>query len=346
MHRLRRSHDGEPGIERIRRGRGFGYRRHNGTWVRDPAALKRIRALAIPPAWDDVWICADERGHLQAAGTDAAGRRQYRYHDDWRRRRDTQKFARIEAFAAGLPALRDQIEADLRLDGLPRARVLACAARLLDEASFRIGSESYASSNGSFGLATLRRSHVTLSGDEARFDYRAKSGRRRVHTVHDPQAISVLRLLVERSGGGRELLVYREGDAWRDVRSADINGYLKGCLGDGHSAKDFRTWQATVLAGVEVATQPSPPGRRAQEDRIRAVIERVAEQLGNTPAVCRASYIDPRVFERFREGITIAPALDDLPPGTDLNERTEREAIESAVLQLLRGELTAEERAA
>lgn len=326
-------------MTRVRRGRGFAYRTLDGRPVRDPATLAHIRALAIPPAWEDVWIASDERSHLQAAGTDAAGRRQYRYHPEWQARRATQKFSRVEAFASTLPALRDRVARDLRRDGLPRERVLACAVRLLDEASFRVGGETYAERNGSFGLATLRRSHVRLEQDRATFDYSAKSGTRRIQVVRDPQALEVLRLLCERRGGGRELLAYREGDRWRDVRSSDINDYLKDHLVEPATAKDFRTWQATVLAAVKVAEEPPPDGAASLRRLGARVVREVADQLGNTPAVCRASYIDPRVFERLEEGVTIAGRLAVLPRGRGRWSRARREAVEAAVLDLLAGAL-------
>ena len=335
--RLRRSRDRSAGISRERRGKGFTYRWPNGRRIRDASTRERIRALAIPPAWEDVWICPDERGHLQAAGTDGAGRRQYLYHADWRARRDTRKFLRVESFARSLPVLRDRVEADIRTEGLTRRRVLACAARLLDEASFRIGGEAYAEANGSFGLATLRRSHVRMERTGARITYTAKSGRKRVHLVRDRDAVQVIRELCARSGGGRELLAYRSNDAWRDVRSSEINAYIQDHLGAGFSAKDFRTWQATVLAATLAGAEPVPATATARNRRIRTIVGEVADHMGNTPAVCRASYIDPRVFERFHGGITIAARLAKVPSGEGSARRSEREAVERAVLDLLDG---------
>ena len=313
------------------------YRSFDGSRVEDPEVLERIRALAIPPAWTEVWIAADELSHVQAAGTDASGRRQYRYHRAWQARRSIQKFRHVEAFAASLPALRDRIDEDLRRRGLPRERVLACAARLLDEGSFRIGGEVYAERNGSFGLATMRRSHVRIEGDRATFDYTAKSGKRRVHTVRDRRAIRVLRALLEREGGGRELLAYQDESGWHDVRSSDINAYLKDGLVEPATAKDFRTWQATVLAAVKVAGSPPPTSPAAARGLERRVVREVAEVLGNTPAVCRGSYIDPRVFDRLREGVTIADRLARIAPARGRWSRAHREAVEDAVLELLKG---------
>jgi DNA topoisomerase-1 len=338
MARLRRSDPSRPGITRSLRGRGFSYRGPRGAVIRDEATLARIRALSIPPAWEQVWISLDERGHLQATGVDAAGRRQYLYHEDWRRRRDTQKYRRIESFARTLPLLRERVADDLANDDVDRDRVLACAVRLLDQAFFRVGSEEYAARNGSFGLATLRKSHLQLEGDTATFDFTAKSGKRRIQVVRDPEVAEVLRRLKRRRTGGVELLAYREDGRWRDLRSADINAYLKERCGEEHTAKDFRTWHATVLAAVDLASSGiEPTGPTAVRRATAATVRTVSEYLGNTPAVCRASYIDPRVFERFAEGLTVAPVLAELP--TDPTEdQAARERIESAVLDLLGGE--------
>lgn len=335
MARLRKTDPSSPGIARKRRGRGFSYVGPRGGAIEDEVTLARIRALAIPPAWEDVWICSDERGHLQATGVDAAGRRQYRYHDEWRRRRDTQKFRRIEDFARVLPDLRETVTADLARPELDRLRVLACAIRLLDQGFFRVGSEEYAVRNGSFGLATLRKSHVTLEGAVATFDFTAKSGKRRIQVVRDPEVAEVLRRLKRRRGGGLELLAHREDGRWHDLRATDINAYLKERCGEAHSAKDFRTWHATVLAAVDVASAPDPSGRTAVRKAIASTARTVSEYLGNTPAVCRSSYIDPRVFDRYAEGLTVAPALAGLDD--PMEDQAARELIESAVLDLIAG---------
>ena len=346
MAKLRRSDPSRPGISRSRRGRGFSYTGPRGAAIRDEATLGRIRALSIPPAWEEVWISPDERGHLQATGVDAAGRRQYLYHEDWRRRRDTQKHRRIESFARTLPALRARVADDLAHDDVDRERVLACAVRLLDQAFFRVGSEEYAARNGSFGLATLRKSHLQLDGDMATFDFTAKSGKRRVQVVRDPEVAEVLRRLKRRRTGGVELLAYREDDRWHDLRSGDINGYLKQSCGDEHTAKDFRTWHATVLAAVDLASSEiEPTGPTAVRKATAATARTVSEYLGNTPAVCRASYIDPRVFDRFAEGLTVASALAELR-ADPTEDQAARELIESAVLGLLGGEVPTLARAA
>ena len=332
MTRLRRIDPRTPGITRRRRGRGFAYIDARGDPIADAELLARIRGLAIPPAWRDVWICPDERGHIQAIGIDDAGRRQYLYHPDWRRRRDRDKFARMERFAEQLPAFRERTSRDLRRRGMPRERALACAARLLDRGLFRIGSESYAERNGSFGLATLRKDQTVVRRDAVAFDFVGKAGKRHVGEVRDQAVVPVLRALRRRRNGGEELLAYREGDAWRDVRSADINAYLKDTLGDGFSAKDFRTWHATVLAATVLSERGSSPSHTAAKRTVSQAVRDVAEQLGNTPAVCRASYIDPRVIDAYLEGSTI-----DLPSGAGTEDEI-RAQLEAEVLALVSGD--------
>jgi DNA topoisomerase I len=332
--RLRRADSSGPGLARRGRGRGFEYLDESGARV-DAATAKRIRALAIPPAWADVWICPEPNGHIQAVGTDAAGRRQYLYHPDWRRRRDRQKFAEMTRFARVLPELREAAARDLRRRGLVRERVLACAVRLLDRGFFRIGTEGYAAENGSYGLATMQRRHVTLEpGGAVRFDYRSKGGKRRVQSVVDPQVLTVVRAL-KRRRTGTELLAYRSGRAWVDVTSDDINQYIKEATRDTFTAKDFRTWNATVLAAVALAVSSEAHGSKAARTRaISRAVQEVAYYLGNTPAVCRASYIDPRVFDRFRDGLTIGGALAELGEGGRGALATQG-AVEEAVLDLL-----------
>jgi DNA topoisomerase-1 len=323
-----------PGLTRRRHGRGFVYTHANGQRVRDEATLSRIRALAIPPAWTDVWICPDERGHLQAVGVDAAGRRQYRYHDDWRIRRDRQKFDRLLWFAATLPRMRRDARRALAGSSPTKERVLAGAVRMLDLGAFRVGSESYAEANGSYGLATLRRSHVQVDGDEIRFDYVAKGGKRQVQRLRDADVARLVRSLLRRKGGGKELLAYREGRTWRDLRSDDINAFLKDLVDEDVSAKDFRTWHATVLTAVLLASAEEELTSVTSRKRVVSrVVKEVAEVLGNTPAVCRASYIDPRVIDLFLDRETI-----ELPrtAGGPTDDRF-REAAESAVIALLAG---------
>jgi DNA topoisomerase IB len=305
--------------------------------VRQPETLARIRELRIPPAWRDVWICPDPLGHLQATGVDAAGRKQYVYHEQWRNRRDREKFDRMLEFAARLPALRSRVGRDLTGDELGRDRVLACATRLLDRGLFRIGSEGYAEDNGTYGLATLKKHHIRLGpGDLVTFDYASKGGKRRRLSIADSDVLEVVSELQNRSRG-RELLAYRKDGRWVDVRSQDINAYIKDTIGDAHSAKDFRTWNATVLAAISLAV--GAPGARSPTARKRLAVHAVREvayYLGNTPAVCRTSYIDPRVFDRFDSGMTIRGVLDHL--GDDASGRPEsQQAIDDALLALLQG---------
>jgi DNA topoisomerase I len=327
---LRRVSPASAGYTRRGRGRGFEYVDPDGRRVEEQHEVARIHALSIPPAWKDVWICRDPRGHLQAVGTDAAGRRQYLYHEQWRRRRDRAKYRRMESFAAALPMLRARVDRDLRLRGLPRDRVLACAVRLLDRGPFRIGSEAYAS-NGSFGLATLRREHVTVGKSVACFDFVGKSGVRHTFEVTDRQILSVLRQLRRHGGESQELLAYRNGDdRWCDVRSEDVNQYLQEALGEEHSAKDFRTWRATVLAAALLSGNGGPNPKRT----VARVVREVAEHMGNTPAVCRSAYIDPRVLDRYLdEGESLELGNIDL----DTDAFTEE--VEAEVLSFLRGDM-------
>jgi DNA topoisomerase IB len=331
--RLRYVDQNEPGLTRRRRGRGFEYLDPSGARA-DAGTVERIRALAIPPAWTDVWICRWPNGHLQATGRDAAGRLQYLYHPGWRAERDREKFGRILDFAGVLPGLRARVAADISVRGLGRDRLLACATRLLDRGFFRIGSESYAEENGTFGLATLQRRHVRLARDGSMlFSFTAKGGLERRLRLVDDDVLGVLRSLKRR--GPEELLAYRNGKGWVDVRSGDVNAYIREHADGPYSAKDFRTWHATVLAALSVAVL----GRRVTTEtaRRRVVMQasrEVARYLGNTPTVCRNSYIDPRVFEHFYAGETIAVDLDALAD-PDASPDDDLMAAEAAVVGLL-----------
>jgi DNA topoisomerase IB len=298
--------------------------------------MERVRSLGIPPAWKDVWICPDPRGHLQATGVDAAGRKQYLYHPVWRELRDRQKFQTMEDFARALPALRRQIAADLDSSTeLTRERVLACAARMLDVGLFRIGGEEYAKEEGGVGLATLRREHVKVTPDRVVFDYPAKSGVARHYEMPDPDVLAVVGALKRRRGGPDELLAYRDGRGWRGVPSDEISDYVKRHLGEEFSAKDFRTWNATVLAAVFLARRFADGSTKTSRKRTMSAVSReVSQQLGNTPAVARRSYIDPRVFDRYLAGITIKPELSEIEALDEPSEQRRRR-IELAVLDLL-----------
>jgi DNA topoisomerase I len=305
--RLKRADCAGPGIERIRRGRGFSFRDCDGTPIEDEETLERIRQLAIPPAWKEVWICPDPFGHIQATGYDEAGRKQYVYHERWQERQAERKFELVREFALKLPKLRRAVTADLRRQGMPRERALACAVRLLDLGFFRVGSEVYAEENESFGLATVRKEHVTITKTEVVFDFPAKSGQRRIQSIRDAAARRAIETMYRRRGGPEDLLAFCEDKEWRDVRSDEINEYIHEHLGDEFTAKNFRTWHGTVLAAVELAGEEPPRSEAAAKRAIRRAVDRVSDALGNTPAVCRASYIDPRVLDRYRDGVTIEP---------------------------------------
>jgi DNA topoisomerase IB len=336
MARIRRVDCSTPGFTRRRHGRGFAYLDQHGQPVRDPEVLARIKALTIPPAWKDVWICPHPAGHLQAVGTDAAGRRQYLYHERWRARRDAEKFDHMLQFAHALPGLRAQAAEAVAGEGLGRDRVLACAVRLLDRGFFRIGGEDYAEEHQTYGLATMRRRHVRVDGDEITFDYPAKNGKHQLVSVVDPPVAEVVAELKHRSGGGPELLAYRQDGAWVDLRSEDINDWIKRRTGGDFSAKDFRTWSATVLAAVAMATSwEAARSRTARARAISRAVKEVAEYLGNTPAVCRASYVDPRVFDRFRAGLDVGGVLDRLAEVDEPGAPAHQGAIEAAVLELI-----------
>ena len=307
-----------------------------GVRSRRPRLLERIRGLAVPPAWKDVWLYPDPLGHLQATGVDAAGRRQYLYHPRWRERRDREKFERMLSFAELLPRLRRRLARVPDDDDEPtRDRVLAAAVRLLDVGMFRVGSEQYAEEDSGVGLATVGKEHVQVHGDAVEFDYPGKGGNRRRQVIEDPVTIDLIAALKRRRGGPAELLAYREGRRSRDVRSDDINEYLKEQLGEEFSAKDFRTWNATVMAAVTLAANGSEAtSKTARKRAINQSVRAVAELLGNTPAVARRSYIDPRVFDRYLSGWTIAGALERLPDLDAADDRV-RTRVERAVVDLL-----------
>ena len=335
MPRLRRSDPSRPGLTRRRVGRGWVYVDASGQKVTDPEVLARIRGLVIPPAWRDVWICPHPNGHIQAVGTDAAGRRQYRYHDVWRQHRDRAKHVRVLQVGERLPAMRRRWKRDLERPGLDRNRVLAAAARLLDLGLFRVGGEEYAEENSTYGLATLRREHVRVKQGRLVFDYTAKAGVRRLEVVEDPRVREVVDALRRRRDDPNpELFAYRLGGragGWCDVKSSTVNEYLREVSGLDMSAKDFRTWHATVLmASVLARHQPVPRSRTARDKAVRAGYVEVSEALGNTPAVCKASYVDPRVVDLFHGGTVI---------GLPVRRRSDdgmRSALERAVLDLLR----------
>ena len=334
---LIRSELSSPGIRRRRCGRGFRYLAPDGTPLSDPSTLARIKALVIPPAWEDVWICPQPGGHIQAVGTDSAGRRQYRYHDLWREQRDREKHDRVLEFGAALPHVRTVVEHHLDGPGLSRDRVLAAAIRLIDLGFFRPGGEEYAAENGTFGLATIRREHVTCTRGQLVFEYTGKSAKHREQAVADEHVCAVVQSLKRRRSGD-ELLAYRSGPRWHNVTAADINDYLREVSGGDFTAKDFRTWHATVLAAVGLAvSEAAAESESARKRAVARVVREVADYLGNTPAVARASYIDPRVIGLYEKGVTIAPALADLGKGREFGDVATQGHAERAVLKLITG---------
>lgn len=294
-------HDDEPGLRRHRRGKGFSYTDARGRRITRASELERIRRLAIPPAYADVWICANPRGHLQATGRDARGRKQYRYHSRWRQVRDAGKFIHIRAFGKALPRLRDQVQRDLALPGWPRQKVLALVVRLLDQTLIRIGNEAYANDNGHYGLTTLRSRHVRIHAGRLRLSFQAKSGKPMEVTLSDPRLVRLLRRAQQLPG--QRLFQYRDDDGtYHAVDSGMVNDYLREASGGDFTAKDFRTWAGTVRAIGLLAVLPVEATPHARKAAVRQVVCAVAKKLGNTPAVCRASYIHPRVFEGWEDG--------------------------------------------
>jgi DNA topoisomerase-1 len=293
--------DDQPGIARRRCGEGFVYTGADGKIIRNATVLDRIRALAVPPAWTNVWICSDSRGHVQATGRDAKGRKQYRYHATWRAHRDETKFDRLQAFADVLPLIRRRTDVDLQQPGLPRNKVLATIVQLLEKSLIRVGNEEYARQNQSFGLTTLRARHVRVNGGTLRFQFRGKSGVRHSVTVNDRRLARVVTHC--RDLPGQELFQYIDetGEA-QVVDSGDINSYLKDITGQDFTAKDFRTWSGTVLAATALREVPPPGTKRQTERNVNVAFEAVAGLLGNTPTVCRKSYVHPGIVDAYRDG--------------------------------------------
>ena len=337
MARLRRVSPDGPGFSRRRAGRGWSYRDTHGNRITDRETIDRIAHLAIPPAYRQVWISPYPNGHIQAVGLDDRGRKQYRYHPDWRTTRDRAKHDHILVVARALPDARQVVKEHLSHRGLSRERVLATAFRLLELGFFRIGGESYAEENGSYGLATLRKEHVRVGrGGEVEFRYAAKHHIEREVVLRDPAVLEVVGSLRRRRTGGEELLAWRANGRWYDVSSSDINAYLHDVVGAEVSAKDFRTWHATVLAAAKLAARYQPDSSpTARKRQIVAAIKEVAHELGNTPTVARNSYVDPRLIDRFNQGRTIRDTLRDLDPDPDAWDEAARGRLEESVLQLI-----------
>ncbi len=307
--RLRRSMSDGPGISRRRCGKGFAYYTADGELLSDERALRRIDTLVIPPAWKQVWISPHVNGHIQAVGRDAAGRRQYLYHEAWQNERAEEKFDRVLDLSRRLPDLRVQLDEDLDMRGAARRRVLALALRLLDHGHFRSGGDEYADDNDSYGVATLLPEHVLVRGPMAIFDYPAKSGVQQHFEIADEKAAGAIRALLRINDGSRRLLQYRNGSGYTEVHSGDLNDHFRSLVGDEFSVKDLRTWHATVLAAVGFSEAPPATARRQFARAISEVMKKVGTALGNTPAVARGSYVDPRVVLSYQHGRTIAAAV-------------------------------------
>jgi DNA topoisomerase-1 len=334
---LRYSTDTRAGIVRRRSGQGFSYRDASGETIRDRETLARIRALAIPPAWTDVWICPWPNGHLQASGRDARGRKQYRYHTEWQERRGTDKFDRMLAFAEALPRIRRRCDADLAKRGLPREKVLAGVVRLLELTLIRVGNDEYARLNRSFGLTTLRDRHARIDGTAIRFRFRGKSGQSHEVGLRDRRLAQLVRRCQELPGQELFQFVDEEGEV-RDVASDDVNGYLREASGGAFTAKDFRTWAGTVLAYRALRALQPGAGERDARRNVAEAIKQTADRLGNTPAVARGSYVHPAVLEAYLEGsirgALVEAAEEQVTPPTGATP-----AEESAVRSLLRQRL-------
>jgi len=327
---LRYSTDARPGIARRRRGRGFSYRGPDGDLVRDSAVLARIRALAIPPAWTDVWICPDPAGHLQATGRDAKGRKQYRYHERWRSGRDDAKFERLIDFARVLPRVRARCDADLATTGLSREKVLAAVVRLLETTLIRVGNDEYARLNRSFGLTTLKNRHATVTGTRVRFRFRGKSGRQHEVGIRDRRLAAVVRRCQDLPG--QELFQWVDDDGEsHDVASDDVNDYLREISGIDITAKDFRTWAGTVLAYRALrALAPGTDDRSSRKNVVEAV-RFTSDRLGNTPAVARRSYVHPAILDAYMDGsiggALLEAAEDQSDPPTAPDPREDRQVV-------------------
>jgi DNA topoisomerase I len=338
---LRYVNDTGPGIRRRRSGRGFTYVGVDGARITDRGQLERIRSLAIPPAWTDVWISPTRKGHIQATGRDAKGRKQYRYHPKWHDVRDEVKFGRMLAFAAALPRIRDRTEEDLRRQGLPREKVLAAVVRLLEKTMIRVGNDEYARDNDSYGLTTLQDEHAEVSTRRVVFRFRGKSGREHETTLEDPRLARIVRRCQELPG--QELMQYVDEDgSVRDIDSADVNAYLRDITGEPFTAKDFRTWAGTVLACMALQEFEAFGSDTEAKKNVVAAVKRVAERLGNTPAVCRSSYIHPEILGSYLDGSMLETlrqrAADELEDAAH-----ELQPEEAAALGLLQARLAREQ---
>ena len=305
--RLRYVTDEMPGIRREKRGEHFTYIAPDGSTIDDEKELARIKGLAVPPAYSDVWICPIANGHIQATARDARGRKQYRYHKRWRETRDENKYERMLAFAQVLPNIRKRIESDISLPGLPREKVLATIVQLLETTAIRVGNDEYAKDNNSFGLTTLRNKHAKVSGATVRFAFRGKSGVRHALDLRDRRLARIIRQCQDLPG--QQLFEYVDDDgATHAIDSADVNDYIRDVSGEEFSAKDFRTWAGTVTCAVLLAGETIEETQTDRKQRVVAVIKDVAKRLGNTPAICRKCYVHPAIVDTYLEQGRLAPA--------------------------------------
>ncbi|MFY9824712.1 MAG: DNA topoisomerase IB [Thermoanaerobaculia bacterium] len=337
---LRYVTDDEPGIRRRKSGKGFTFLDPQGKTVKDRKVVERIKKLAIPPAWTDVWICPRANGHLQATGRDARGRKQYRYHAGWRSVRDETKFGRMVAFGETLPQIRERVDQDLSLRGLPREKVVAAVVKLLETTLIRVGNPEYAKQNNSFGLTTLRNRHVDVSGATLRFEFRGKSGQEHSVEIHDRRLARIVRQI--RDLPGQKLFQYLDDDGERQsISSEDVNDYLRAITGEDFSAKDFRTWGGTVLAlSALLELGPCETEKEASHAVVEAV-KRVSSSLGNRPAICRKFYVHPLIIESYLEG-SLPRALDGGDTEKlDDDDPARLQRLEGQVLSLLKGESVA-----
>jgi DNA topoisomerase-1 len=331
---LRYVSDSGPGIRRRRAGKGFSYVDVEGTTIRDAARLRRIKALAVPPAWTDVWICPIANGHIQATGRDARGRKQYRYHARFREVRDGAKYERTLAFGQALPQIRAQVERDMAQPGLPKRKVVAAVVRLLELTLIRVGNEEYARQNRSYGLTTMRSRHVEVEGSAIRFRFHGKNGQEADLDLRDRRLASIVRRCQELPG--QVLFQFRDEDGELDsIDSEDVNDYLREVTGEDYTAKDFRTWAGTVLAASALRAVEEVDSETAAKRNVVRAIERVAEQLGNTPAVCRSCYVHPAIVESYLDGelVSVLRKRAERELAATLEHRTPEEAAVLALLQ-------------
>lgn len=334
---LRYTTEDQPGIRRVTRGKGFIHVRANGERVKDAAILARIRRLAIPPAWTDVWISPHENGHIQATGRDARRRKQYRYHPRWREMRDENKFGRMMDFARALPRIRRRVGRDLSRRGMPREKVLATVVGLLEASLIRVGNDEYARQNNSYGLTTMRNRHARVTGEKIRFTFPGKSGKRHEIDVRDPQLARIVRRCQEMPG--QELFCYEDEEGRTcDVTSQDVNAYLREIAGEDFTAKDFRTWSGTVLAAIALREFEAVTHQAQAKKNVVSAIETVARMLGNTPAICRKCYVHPEILECYLAGDTIATIRQRAAAKME-RSLAQLKPEEAAVLALLRRRL-------